>query len=191
MAARRTRGLGLLFLALILAVVSNRIADWISLPPTPAEKKPARAPDYWVEDFAARVLDASGAVHYRVRARELVHYPSEHLAHLTRPHLLYLREPLVPWRADAERGLLYEDQNRIDLQGRVVMDRAATEDSAALHVVTRDMTLFTDRDYGETAAPVKITRGRDTIDAIGMQAFLGEGRLELLEDVVGHYHPQP
>lgn len=191
MAATRKRGLTLLFLALLLAAVSGRIADWISLPPQPGGKPPVRAPDYWVEDFTARILDASGALHYRVRARELVHYPSENLAHLTRPHVLYLRDPLLPWRADAERGLLYENEDRIDLQGKVVMDRDASARSAPLHVVTRDLTLFTDRDYGETAAPVKITRGRDTIDAVGMQAFLGEGRLELLENVVGQYHPQP
>ena len=61
-----------------------------------------------------------------------------------------------------------------------------------MKLLTRDLRVDTQRDYAETDAAVKLTRGYHETTAVGMRADLRLGRLELLADTRGRYdvtHP--
>lgn len=172
---------------LLLAALSVWVADFLRLP-EPGGKAPSpQYPEYIVENFSSEVFKADGSRDYLLRASQLHHYTDDNITRVEAPRLMLFRGEPPPWEVEADQGVLREAQAQVDLVGAVVMHRPALGDRQPVRVTTQDLTVYTERDYAETAAAVHVVRGRDTIDAIGMRAWLAEHRVELLEKVVGRY----
>jgi lipopolysaccharide export system protein LptC len=58
-------------------------------------------------------------------------------------------------------------------------------------LLTRDLTIYPQREYAETGAAVTITSGRNEMQAVGMRLDLSDGRLELLSETKGKYVTKP
>lgn len=173
-----------ILIVLLLAVMSVWLADFLSLPDAgPATPDPAH-PDYILDAFTSERYGADGQLAYVLRGDQLRHYAANNTTLVKIPRLTLWRGALPPWEADAEQSRVDHGEGRIDLLGHVVMRRAG---QPALQLVTRDVSLWPERDYAQTAAPVQMLRGHDRIDAVGMHAWLAEGRVKLLEDVIGRY----
>jgi lipopolysaccharide export system protein LptC len=57
-----------------------------------------------------------------------------------------------------------------------------------MHLVTRDLRVQRKAEYAETDQPVSANSGTSQVEAVGMQAWLGEPmRIKLLSRVRGRY----
>lgn len=174
-------------LVLLLAALSIWVADLLRLPELGGRPPSPQNPEYVLENFTSVVFKADGSRDYLLRARQLRHFTDDNVTKVEAPRLTLFRGEPPPWESEAERGIVYEPEGRIDLLGRVEMYRPGHPDRPPLRITTRDLTVFTALDYAETAAAVHVVRSQDTIDAIGMRAWLAENRVELLENVLGRY----
>ncbi len=178
------------FLSLLFVVMLSAFANWLldaiehkTIEDTTALR---HEPDYFIEGLKAKVFNADGSLHYRLASRRLNHYPDDNTLQLTAPVLRMFTKKQPPWIMVAEQGVVYDDGQRIHLNGAVDI-RQPGDARTRMQLLTRDLRIDTQRDYAETAAAVKLTRGYHQTTAVGMRANLRLGRLEFLADTRGIY----
>ncbi len=178
------------FLTLLFVVMITGFASWLL---SAIEQKTVdedttlrHDPDYFIEDLKARVFNADGSLHYRLRAQRLDHYPDDDTLELRAPKLNLFTKDQPPWIMLAEEGFVYDGGLRINLNGAVDISQPG-DTHTAMRLLTRDLRIDTGRDYAETDAAVTLTRGYHQTTATGMRASLALGRIELLADTRGKY----
>ena len=107
------------------------------------------------------------------------------------PKYDFFRPGQPSWHVQAEQGWLSADGELALLSGRVTIIRPASETTAPFKMVTSDLRIQPENNYLETDNAVKATSGKDQIDAIGMQAWMGPpSRIKFLSDVRSIYEPK-
>ena len=122
--------------------------------------------------------NASGEPVFRLRAARIVHNEDLDQSEFTQPRLTSLRPDQPLTLVQSDRALSQDKQNKIDLFGQVVVDRAASASQPALLVRTPRLTLFVDEERAFTDAPVFVRRGQSTLQGVGMRL---DNKLEKLE----------
>src|SRR5690606_12939668 len=94
-----------------------------------------------------------------------------------------------PWHIDAERGHSRTNAPHFTLEENV---RAWSRhpQHGAVEVQTDEIHFDTDRQFAHTDKPVTIQSDYGLTTAVGLQAELEAGRIELLSEVKGSYEPQ-
>lgn len=178
---RRTLVLPLVVLLLALA------SQWLSRE-TRQEVQQAEAgsgaPDFFVSDFTATELGPDGSPARRVEGIYLAQFPDQQ-AVITEPRLTVYRPDGAPWELTAAEGRSFNRGERVHLSGGVRVQREGPE---ATEIVTDNLEVRPEQRYAETAAPVTMITRQGRIDAVGMQAFMGEERVLLHSQVRGTYH---
>jgi len=140
-------------------------------------------PDAFVSAMHLDVMDASGILRYRVTADHMTHYP--------RADQLELQHPLVDlqqrngntWRISAETGVATDSGDFIRLLGEVNIHRSGV--SGPLQVRTRDLLVIPEHAYATTGSAASITAPGYRVNAVGLEADLGNNMLELRNHVRG------
>lgn len=183
------RYVAILVIVLILASLSGWWLAELRKQPPQVSVPNENDYDYFLTNFSTTVLNEQGKTAYLVKAAYMEHYPSDNRAVLTQPHLTLLDTPAT-WVAQAQNGVVYIDQQTLDLSGDVIVKQTST--AAATVVLTTDKLHINAADKTlETTSQVKIQSGKDTIVATGLKANLVNGHLELLSRVQGQYNIPP
>lgn len=141
------------------------------------------SPDYFVENFVATTLDETGKPRRRVRARYMSHYPDTQTHELQEPYLEVYSDARPPWRVTSDRGWLSPEGDVMLLLGNVNIWRINEQGVRTMDVKTSDLRVLPESEYGETDKPVTITTPHSQSRAVGMKAYLGQGKMELLSQV--------
>ncbi len=178
------------FLSLLFVVMLSAFANWLlnAIEHKTVEETTAlrHVPDYFIDGLKATVFNADGSLHYRLTSRRLNHYPDDNSLQLFAPVLKMFTKKRPPWIMVAKEGLVYDGGRRINLNGAVDIHQPGNA-RTRMRLLTRNLRIDTQRDYAETDAAVKLTRGYHQTTAIGMRANLRPGRLEFLADTRGIY----
>lgn len=142
--------------------------------------------DFFIRDAYITDFDENGQVSSIIQSPHLQHYPAPELITLNSPLITLPRDTRGDTQISSDLGSMLDDESKIELAGNVrVIDNPAADTPWVL--TTSVMTLLPPDDYAETDAPVQIQQGTNRTDAIGMQAWLREHRIDLLSDVRGYY----
>lgn len=184
-----------LLLIIVLLGVAAAAGWWLrerihNLEPDRQARTTPTAPDYYMEHFTVRAMNTQGRLRYTLSADDMKHYAEDDHADLSRPHAVFERPDGPPYVLDAERGRITSGGERVDLLGRVDIDRSGTDTLRPLHVITRDARVFPDRDYAESDQFTVIRSGTSQMQGTGVRAWFDERRLQLLSQVEGTYEPQ-
>ena len=175
----------------VLLLLAGALTWWLKRETEPPAAGPVpgpHRPDFTVDDFTITTMDLSGAPARRLTAREMRHYPDDDSTELDLPRLTLFNQDAPPWLIRSERGWVSPDGELVLLLGRVFIDRDGTEEEAPMHLVTRDLRVQRQAEYAETDQPVSANSGSSQVQAVGMQAWLGEPmRIKLLSRVRGRY----
>lgn len=137
------RRLALGFVLLLLAGGSWWLTREAERPPV-AQPAPAE-PDYVIEDFVARALNARGEHRYVLSAERLTHYPADDTAHLVAPVLVQHLSGGVRVTTRAETGIMPGDGREILMRGNVRVERTAGGASAGGEVRAEEMRIELER----------------------------------------------
>lgn len=148
-----------------------------------------RLPLTIAENFVATVMNARGERLYVLTGPHLEQFPAPRGTFVTRP-LAHTYENLAPiWEIRAEQGWIAPGTETIELRGDVHAERPASTGYVPVIMTGSNLRLIPDKNYAESAEPVRVQTPDGVIDAVGFHAWLDEDRIELLADVRGHYAP--
>lgn len=174
----------LLFLILVaVALWSSWFLDRLDEEPPKRVEGARQRPDYFVENFTATTLDLNGYPTRRLDAAYMAHYPATDTHELEDPYLLLFAELKTPWHVRAERGWLSPDGSEMRLLGRVHIWRNNETGNRQVDIRTEDLRVYPAEEYGETEKRVIITTPASESRGLGMRAWMGQSRLELLSQV--------
>jgi lipopolysaccharide export system protein LptC len=143
----------------------------------------AHRPDFYMESFSSLTTDVRGMPRRRLSGERLDHYPDTDTHEITQPHLELYEEGREPWHVASERGWVSPDRDVILLQGRVYVWRQDPSGQRVMDIVTRDVRVLPEKEYAETEEPALIRTPDTETRGVGMRAWLGESRVELLSQV--------
>lgn len=148
-------------------------------------------PQYFVRDLDTTEMGTDGLPERHVETSNMIQYLDDNTTEMESPRYNFFRSDGAPWHVKAEQGWLSSDGELALLSGRVTIVRPATKDSASFKMVTSDLRVQPDSNYMETDNHVNAKSGKDVIDAVGMQAWMGEpSRIKFLSEVRANYVPR-
>lgn len=176
-------------IAVGLAVATTWLARQQGEAPEAAAPEPVRhAPDSTMARFTTTYMDQAGRPHHRLQAEQMVHFADDDTTELTRPRLVLYREDGPPWQVRAEQGWVGPEGAEVHLENDVRMTRRRPP-AGETRLTTPFLVVFPERDYAETDRPVTITDPQGRTEGVGMEAYLEEQRLVLLDEVFSRYDP--
>lgn len=171
----------------IIALVIAAIGYWNISPERfleqPEAEQPPPSVDFFVENVRLWQFQTDGDRRYELIAKRLEHMQDSDISLLYQPDLLIYREDGQPWRARSRLGEVGPQGQQIELIDEVRIEQPATQSQ----LTTSRLTVFPDREYAETAQPVRIENVDGVTTATGMQAYVKEGRVLLLSNVRGQH----
>lgn len=174
--------------AVAVAIATTWMAQRGEAPEAEAPEPVGHLPDYTMTRFTTTYMDGQGRPHRRLRAEHMQHFPDDDTTEFTQPRLVLFRTDGPPWRVRSERGWAGPEGTEVRLQRRVRMTRKRPA-SGELEVATPFLRLYPERDYAETDRPVTITEPRGRTEGVGMEAYLEDRRMVLLNEVYSRYDP--
>lgn len=148
-------------------------------------------PSYFVRDLRTTSMGSDGLPERFLESSYVVQYLDDETTEMESPKYNFFRPGQAPWRVEAEQGWLSADGELALLSGHVTILRPAGEKTAPFKLITSNLRIQPENNYLETDDPVKANSGSDQIDAIGMQAWMGQpARIKFLSDVRANYVPR-
>ena len=156
------------------------------------QRPPAAGPgpqeaDYFVDRLSLLTLTPSGDPHWRLQAAGLRHFPSDDSARFERLTLVSLdpQQPVARLQADSGRWLRARPprETTVELQGNVVLVRAAHDNQPAWRMRTERAVVLPDREQVQSDSAVQLTHGAQQLSATGFAVDLRERTLRLDSEV--------
>lgn len=182
---RRTRlFLTLTFSGLVLAYWGFRGEDY---QPVTTERDKSQDIDGFMINSETLQFDAQGQPKQQLSAKRIEHLPEQDRSLLYQPEILKYRADSPDLLSVAQRGEVGPDSQEILLIDQVKVTEQSTD---GYRLLTDFLRIEPDNDYAETDSPVTLLHSRGRMDSIGMQVFMDQDRVVLLQDVRGHHEPR-
>lgn len=187
MIARDSLWLPLLIL-LLLAALSFWIEQSVRRQPAGQQAAP-NEPEGIMENFDALRTDVEGNPHYRLTARRLKHYSGSKRTELEAPRFAQYDAQAGEIRARAHGATISADGAEVDLQGDVVVERAATPGQARMTLRTARLLVFPDRDLIRAPGAVALSDAGREVRAGAMDYDAKRRVIKLTGRVQARYAP--
>ncbi|MBH96866.1 MAG: LPS export ABC transporter periplasmic protein LptC [Rhodospirillaceae bacterium] len=178
---------GPLCILLVLVTTSAWILKELDDDQALAKTEVSHIPDFFMEHFSAVTMDENGKPMRRIAADYLVHFADTQTKELEKPYLIVYHPSRPPWHVKSDRGWVSKDDDEMLLLGQVEIWREGKSGQRVLEILTRDLRVLPEAQYGETSEQVVIRTKNSESKGVGMRAYLEERRLELLSEVVTTY----
>lgn len=175
-----------------LALLSWWLMQYTGLIQPEKEKVNGSYPDYFSKSYTKWEMDESGKVKSKLTAEEMTHYLTDDWAtHTKKPIITFNNEKTPPWVVVAETGILSKDGKKLQLNGKVTVNREATQDLKPLTINTSNLMVTPETSYAETKAWAELISAANVTTGIGMKMTFKEPiHVELLSKVKGKYEPK-
>lgn len=175
---------------IIIALVVAAVGYWNISPERFLDQEEAVQPppsvDFFVENARSHQFEADGSLRHQLTAERVEHMQDTDTSLLFQPDLLIYRGEDQPWQVRSLRGEVGPEGRQVELIEQVEIEQTIAPDRFS-RLTTSRLTVFPDREYAETAQPVRIENADGLTTAIGMQAHVKEGRVLLLSNVRGQH----
>lgn len=148
------------------------------------------APEAYMENFVTVEMDGTGKPKRRIEANYMA-YHADRTVELTQPRYVLFRAEGEPWHVRSERGHVSADGTVVWLLGKVDAWRNDAAGARDLDIRSERLKVLPDSEYAETTEPVTIRTPGSMSTGVGMRAWLGETRFELLSQVRTDVHRPP
>jgi lipopolysaccharide export system protein LptC len=175
-----------LAILLLLAVLSFWIDQSVQLASSGGQAAKTE-PEGIMENFEALRTDAAGRPHYRLKAKKLKHYTGSKLTELESPHFVQLDAEDGEVSATAQQATVSADGNEVNLQGDVVVERAARPGQSAMSLRTARLKVFPEQDRLQAPGPVDVRDDTLTLRAGAMEYDAKQRVIKLTGRVKAHY----
>lgn len=145
--------------------------------------------DAFLSELTVKQFNTDGRLLHHLHAPMVRHVPEKNTYLLTKPHLIVTEANQAPWEIRADQGIAEADRV-ITLSQQVMIQQKSHQANPQVTLTTEEITYFPKSKLASTLKPVTIQQAENQIQAIGMNAYLDDHKVELLSHVRGHYEPQ-
>ena len=146
--------------------------------------------DFFAEGVALTGFDPVGRPRYRLFADRMTHFANSDDVDLTKPRLLSLRPDQPQVRATSLTAHAHNNAQTVEMDGNVVVTRAADGPHPAMRLETESLTAVPDDDHFWTHEPVRLQSGDSVMTGDGMDFDNLTRKVELQGHVVGTFPPR-
>lgn len=157
----------------------------------PGRQGGAHEPDFIIEQFNARRLNAEGTERYAMQATKLVHYRDDSSATVESPRMTDYAPGKAPLSINARSGRLSSDASDAYFYDAVEVRRGAWGTHEPMSLTTDFLHVIPDRDLVITDRPVVLTNGNSVIRSVGLEFDNRAHTLKLLGRVRGEFPTPP
>ncbi len=180
-------------LVVFALLVAGAMASWylasagrsgdVNVPPLEAAHR-----GYYLK--SARILGtgADGELLYEIQAAQAEQQDDNRVS-FTDVRINYSPRTEVPWTVNADSATIYQNEQRVLLQGHVRAVSAEGFSGNDTEIRTRYLELDPENYLAETDERVQIRIGARSLTATGMLASLKDNRVELKSNVSGKFAP--
>ena len=178
-----------LLLVILLAIASGWIFESIDINPLLTKDKPRHEPDYFLKNFTATTMDDFGNPAYKIKAQRLEHYPDDNSMQLQKPLFAFYNNNKKAWTAQSNEAVIIDNSNIIHLKGNVILNQILNNktNNTPIVLTAEQLTIEAKRNIAHTKSKIKLKKGDNTIQAVGMRADMKKNRIEFLSRTRSHY----
>jgi lipopolysaccharide export system protein LptC len=171
-----------------LALLSWWLAEYSGLTETGKATASRTSPDYFSKGYTKWEMDETGRLKNKLVAEEMTHYPVYWATHTKKPVMQFINEKTPPWVVEATTGVLSRDGKKLQLNGKVTINRAKGETVRQLIINTSNLMVTPETSYAETKEWAELISPPNVTTGTGMKVTFKEPiHLELLSKVKGKY----
>ena len=145
--------------------------------------------DFFVIDYEIAITDEDGQIKYEHVGARMDHWQKSQEVTVESPRFTFHQGDKPPFYISAERGKVDGDGKTAYLLGEVQLDREAFGQQDSIHAVTRDLTLWPEKQRAHTDQKATAKGQRYSAEGVGMTIDLVAGTLELHSKARGTYVP--
>lgn len=149
----------------------------------------AEAPILYMDHFLATRMNAQGFREYTLAAPHMVQLSGQQGSRLEQPEMNVFQDQTLSWVIRAKQAWVAPDTELIRLEQAVSITRPASSGKQPVTVTTRNLLLYPEQGFAETAEPARMETPNGWMTALGLKAYLDTEQLELLSTVRGIYEP--
>ena len=184
---------GSLWLPLVVLLLLAALSYWIDQvvqQPAGSSQTAKSSPEGIMENFEAMRTDLAGQPQYRLSAKRLKHYTGSKRTEMESPHLIQLSAQTGEIDTTARQATVSPEGDEVDLQGDVVIVRAAQPGQSVMTLRTARLLAYPDRNL--LRAPGRVDVDDDLMDLrAGAMEYRAAERLIILSGrVKAHYLPR-
>lgn len=173
----------LILLLLPLTIMSFLIIDRLEKEREGAPGSKAVIPDFTMTGVDTLNMDLNGNPETRLTAAAMAHYEQRGETELTRPRLKLFRDGEPPLYVAADQGWVASENEVILLQGNVRFWEPGADNEAVFEITTSKATIYPNRNMAETDQAATLTTPDSVTHSVGLRAWLGDDRIEMLHQV--------
>ncbi|WP_049723622.1 LPS export ABC transporter periplasmic protein LptC [Gilvimarinus polysaccharolyticus] len=146
-------------------------------------------PQSYMKGIVDRTYDNAGKLKHKMIARSAQSFSDGTVSNnkVEQPEVtIYRQANAAPWQLSAKQGTSYA--GTITLQDDVLA-RNEQDRYGLITLTTAKLTIDTEQQFAHTDKPVTMRSERGTTRAVGLNAELDNGRIELLSEVKATYAP--
>lgn len=146
------------------------------------------SPDFFSSGYYKKEMGPDGLPKSELTAEKMLHYKADGSTHLERPVMVLHNPNAAPWVIKSDSGIMAADGDNLQLNGKALINREASQGSSALTINTSDLRVKLSTHYAETTAWADIVSPPNQTSGTGMEVtFVSPIHLKLLSKVKGRY----
>lgn len=181
------------FTALLLIILLALASGWIfeSIEKSPILKKEVlrHDPDYFLQNFTATTMNKNGKPAYQVKSAFLEHYPDDDSMKLQKAFFTFYEKNVIAWTVQANEAFVLQAGKTIKLNGDVILKQILNtkKNTPPIRLNAEQLTIEPERKLAHTKSKIKLTQGKNHIQAKGMRADMSKNKIEFLSQTRSHY----
>jgi LPS export ABC transporter protein LptC len=147
------------------------------------------SPDSFAHNVTFTKIDKDGKEQMVFYTPRLVSYQQRDYIEFAKPNITIKKQNGKPWKITADKGNSNSSGNIINLLDNVKFQQIQSKPSKTVSVTTSSIKIYIDKKYAVTDKPIVIQQGAFTVNAVGANADLNAGIVNLLSMVREVYAP--
>jgi lipopolysaccharide export system protein LptC len=127
-------------------------------------------PDYIIDNFSFVRMSETGQPRYVISGERLTHRPADNTSVIEKPVVQSMSVEHPSMTMTANNAHVNQDQNQIDLTGKVDISRPGSKTTQPLRIRTEALTVLPDEEISKTDKPIEMQLGASVVTGVGMVA---------------------
>ncbi|WP_131781847.1 LPS export ABC transporter periplasmic protein LptC [Legionella gresilensis] len=149
----------------------------------------SKIPDSIIKGLKVWQFDSKGALAHFLESPQAKHIPENNTYIFDTPHIVLSQENESNWDIHSQKALALDKGKQINLVGNVIIHQGKGLKNSESTLKTEELIYFPEQKFATTTLAVMFEQPGSIIHSQGMNAYLDEKRVELLNKAHATYEP--